>query len=164
MGDAASASRRFGTLAPPNEFTISSLRHPACTGKMGVVQMTAALWVEVRIETKEDLDRFTPVGAVARGVEKPQIQLHMLAVIGREMIAARRFVQKMRYRPSHNATILVQIAFDNHWRGAEVSSSDGQWPKADQCLPCRRRIGFVVQQKHPFTLVGGEENDAGGFK
>ena len=60
------------------------------------MDLAATLRFACRIEAKENLDGLAPVGTIASGVEQAEIQSHVLSVIGRQTLAGRWFVQKLR--------------------------------------------------------------------
>lgn len=80
------------TIAFAHKLAITVGRHPAGTSEMGVMDVSGALGVAIWIETEQNIDGFTPVGAVRRCVEQAQIELHVLAIIGREHCAIWRLV------------------------------------------------------------------------
>jgi len=47
------------------------------------------LGITIRIEVEEDTHYLTPVSTVTLGVEKPHIELHVLAIVLRQRLAAR---------------------------------------------------------------------------
>lgn len=68
---------------------------------MRVVDVARALRIEIGIEAEQDLHGFAPVGAIACGVEEAQIQRHVFAVIRRQRLTGRRFIQKLWRGVSH---------------------------------------------------------------
>ncbi|MBK9268097.1 MAG: hypothetical protein IPM67_05380 [Sphingomonadales bacterium] len=60
------------------------------------MNFAATRWVMFRVEVKQDLHGFAPVGVIAFSIQEPQIEGHMLTIIGRERLALRRFLQKCR--------------------------------------------------------------------
>ena len=66
---------------------------------MGLMDVAASLGIEGGIEAEQNLHRFSPIGTVARRIEQPQIERHMLTVVGREHMARRWFIQKWLEKP-----------------------------------------------------------------
>ena len=59
------------TLTFAHQFAIAVLGHPAGARKMRVVDPATALRIALRVEAKQDLNGFLPIGAVTRRVEQP---------------------------------------------------------------------------------------------
>ena len=78
-----------------------------------LVDIAASFGLAAGVQAEKNMDRFAPIGSVTFGVQEPQIELHMLAVVRRERVAERRFVQKRRCRLSHQATIVARINLVN---------------------------------------------------
>jgi len=90
-----------------DDFLVAAFGHPACARQVRVMDETTALRIEIGIEAEQNLHRLAPVGAVARGVEQAQIQRHVLAVIGRQRLTGRRFIQKLWRGVSHRGILFA---------------------------------------------------------
>lgn len=112
-GDAGAASRERPMLAFPDKFAIAVLRHPMRTRQVSFVNVTASLGITGGVQAEQNLDGFPPIRSVTLGVQKSHIELHVLAIIRRERVAERWFVQKRRYWLSHQATIVARISLVN---------------------------------------------------
>lgn len=84
------------TIALADELAISVRRHPVGSGEMAVMDTASPLRFALGIEPEEDLDDFAPVGAIRRGIEQAQIELHVLTIIARKHRARRRFVEEFQ--------------------------------------------------------------------
>lgn len=80
---------------------------------MRLVHAAASLGITIWVQAEQNMDGLAPVGAVAFGVQQPQVELHVLAVVRCERIAGRRFVQKGLFGLSHQATIVARINLVN---------------------------------------------------
>ena len=112
-GDAGAESRERPMLAFADEFTIPVLCHPMRAREVRLVDIAASFGLAAGVQAEKNMDRFAPIGSVTFGVQEPQIEFHMLAVVRRERVAERRFVQKRRCRLSHQATIVARINLVN---------------------------------------------------
>ena len=83
-------------LTVADQISIAAVGHPARTGKMRVVDQATTSWIEFGIETEQNPYSLAPVGTIASGVEQAEIQSHVLSVIGRQTLAGRWFVKKLR--------------------------------------------------------------------
>ena len=90
-----------------DDFPVAAFGHPARARQMSVMDETTALWIEIGIEAEQDLHGFPPIGAITRGVEQAQIQGHVLAVIGRQPLTGRRFIQKLWRGVSHQGILFA---------------------------------------------------------
>jgi len=89
-GDALTASPLSRTLIFPHQFAIAVFGHPAGAREMAIVHVAALCGIEIGVEAEQNLERLTPVRTVARGIEQPQIEDHMVPVIVGECFARRR--------------------------------------------------------------------------
>lgn len=112
-GDAVAASRKRPLLAFPDQFAITVLCHPMRARKVRLVDIAASFGIAAGVQAEKNMDRFPPIGPVTFRIQEPQIEFHVLAVVRRERVAERRFVQKRRYRLSHQATIVARINLVN---------------------------------------------------
>lgn len=71
------------------EMPIAFLGHPACTSEMAVMHNLSAFGLFVGIEAEDDGDGLTPVGALGRGVEQPDIACQVSLVVGTHAIQLR---------------------------------------------------------------------------
>ena len=71
------------------EMPIAFLGHPACTSEMAVMHNLRAFGLFVGIEAEDDGDGLTPVGALGRSVEQPDIACQMSLVVGTDAIQLR---------------------------------------------------------------------------
>ena len=79
------------------EFAVTALCHPSSPSQVGVVDPATAHGLVIGIQTEQDPDDFAPVGVITGCVEQPEIEHHMVAIIGREVLALRRLIQKWPY-------------------------------------------------------------------
>ena len=56
----------------------------------------------IGIEAEENARGLTPVGPVPMGIQKPQVQHHVLTIVGGELLALRRFIKELRCRLVHH--------------------------------------------------------------
>lgn len=94
--DAVAASPTSVLLAFVGDFAIAVFRHPARARQVRIMNMAEALRIEIWIEAEQNSHGFTPVGAITGGIEQAQIQDHVIAIIGRQSLTGRRFIQKLR--------------------------------------------------------------------
>lgn len=71
--------------------------------KMRIVDGTASCRISVRIQAEKDLNRLAPIGPVAFSIQQAHIEFHMLAIIGRERITGRWFIEIVLCRASHHS-------------------------------------------------------------
>jgi hypothetical protein len=83
------------------QFSISAFGHPLGARQMSGVKLAASFRVEISIQSEEDLHGLAPICSVSIRVQDSQIERHMLAIIGRELLALRRFIQEWRCRAPH---------------------------------------------------------------
>lgn len=79
------------------EVAVTVLGHPARTGEMRLVNVLGTVGLFVGIETEDDSDHFSPMRGVRFGIEQPQIGRKMSAVVVCQMLASRRFIQKVTF-------------------------------------------------------------------
>lgn len=53
---------------------------------------SGAVWIVVRIESKKNMHRLTPVGTFGGGVKEPDIESKMAFIVGRETFALGRTI------------------------------------------------------------------------
>ena len=58
------------------------------------MNFAASFLVVIGVQSEENLHDLAPICTVPVGIEKAQIKRHVLAIIGREFLALRRFVQE----------------------------------------------------------------------
>lgn len=88
----------IGALAAASaeKLTIAVVGHPASTGEMGVMNAPRTLWLGVRINLKNHVDRLAPVCAIGRRIEHAHVLLHMRAIIVGQLRAVRWRVKEFR--------------------------------------------------------------------
>lgn len=102
----------------PDELAIAMLRHPSCAGKMASMNALSAFWLALGIDSEQQRDSFTPIGAVGLGIEQSQIELHMHAVIAGERVVLGRFVEKnvLCHVDAPTAVMVASESIVNHTR------------------------------------------------
>jgi len=84
------------------EFAIAVLGHPLRARQMSIVDLAGPHRINCGIEAEENARGLTPVGPVPMGIQKPQVQHHVLTIVGGELLALRRFIKELRCRLVHH--------------------------------------------------------------
>jgi hypothetical protein len=71
--------------------------HPLRSCKMSCIDPASALGIALRIEEKYDFGNLHPIGTLRLRIEKTQIKLEMLTVVGREFGVGRRTVREFNF-------------------------------------------------------------------
>ena len=93
---------RLVGLIVAQQFSVAVLGHPFGARQMGVVDLAAFFRIEIWVETEQNMHGFAPIGSVPIRVEESQVKRHMLTIIRRELLAFRRFIQKVRCSLPHH--------------------------------------------------------------
>ena len=86
-----------------DQFAVAVFGHPIRAREMRIMDGAAAVGIALWIEAKENLHSFAPIGAITLGIEQAHVEFHVLAIIGCQRLAGRRFVEICLCRAAHHS-------------------------------------------------------------
>lgn len=132
---------------------------------MGVVDVPGTVRLAFRIEAEKNLDGFAPVSAIRSRVKQAQIEFHMLAIIGREHRALRRFVEKICL--GHNRSPRSFLSISRLFGIGKLDTRQKTWgiDRVGPVKTCNHKRDLMArrfsrEQLHAFAMVARQEEDA----